>query len=67
MKVGAPQKARNSWGRLSRIFSLEGADPKVSGHLFKAVTQSVLLFRAEMWVLTPRMERGLSSFQHRVP
>ena len=33
---------------------------------FKALTQAVLLFREEMWVLTPRMERVLSSFQHRV-
>ena len=30
--VGNLQKARNSWGRLSRILSREGADPKVSGN-----------------------------------
>ena len=60
------QRARKSWGRLSHILSREGADSKVSGHFFKAVTQEVLLFREEMWVLTPRMERSLSSFQHRV-
>ena len=35
-------------------------------HFSKAVTQAVLLFGAETWVLTPRMERDLSSFQHRV-
>ena len=33
---------------------------------FKAVTQVVLLFRAETWILTPRMEQALSIFQHRV-
>ena len=43
----------------------EGEYPKVSGHLFKAVVQAVLLFRAETWVLNTRMERALSSFQHR--
>ena len=59
-------KARKSWGRLSRILSREGVDPKVSGHFFKAVSQAVLLFGAEMWVLTPRMERALDSLQHRV-
>ena len=64
--VGNLRKARKSWGRLSRILSREGADPNVSGHIFKAVTQVVLLFGAETRVLTPRMERALSSFQHRV-
>ena len=38
----------------------------MSGQFFKAVTQAVLLFGAETWVLTPRMERALGSFQHRV-
>ena len=58
--------ARNSWGRLLRILSREGVDPKVSGHFFKEVNQEVLLFGAETWVLTPRMERALSCFQCRV-
>ena len=43
-----------------------GADPKVSGNFYKAVAQAVLLFGVDMWVLTPRMERDLDSFQHRV-
>ena len=30
----------------------------------KAVVQQVLLFGAETWVLTPRMERALNSFMH---
>ena len=59
-------KARKSWGRLLWILSREGADPKVSGHFSKAVTQGVLLFGAETWVLKPGMEQDLSSFQHRV-
>ena len=64
--VGNLGKARKSWGRLSRILSREGAGPKVSGHFCKAVSQAVLLFRAETWVLTPRMEHALDIFQHRV-
>ena len=64
--VGNLGKARKSWGPLSRILIREGADPKVSGHFYKAVSQAVLLFGAEMWVLTPRMERALDSFHHRV-
>ena len=64
--IGNLGKARKSWGRLSRILRQEGADPKVSGNFYKAVSQAVLLFGAETWVLTPRMERALDSFQHRV-
>ena len=60
------RKLRNSWGRMSQILSREGAYPKVSEHFFKAEVQAVLLFGAETCVLTPRMERDLSSFQHRV-
>ena len=45
--------------------SREGADKKVSGNFFKAVVQQVLLFGAETWVLTPRIERVLESFMHR--
>ena len=59
-------KARKSWGQLSRILSREGADPKVSGSFYKAVAQAVLLFEAETWVITPRMERDLDSFQNKV-
>ena len=64
--VGNLGKARNRWGRLSRIMSQEEVDPKVSGHFYKAVAQVVLLLGEETWVLTPRMERALDSFQHRV-
>ena len=33
-------------------------------NFFKAVVQAVLLFGAETWVLTPRIERALESFMH---
>ena len=42
--VGNLRKARKSWERLMRILGEEGAKPKVSGMLFKAVEQAVLLF-----------------------
>ena len=38
----------------------------MSGFFSKVVTQAVLLFGTETWVLIPRMERGLSSFRQRV-
>ena len=46
--------------------SREGADTKVSGNFYKEMDQAVLLFGAETWVLTQRMERSLDSFQSRV-
>ena len=39
-------------------------DTKLSENVFKAVTQVLFLFRAEMWVLTPSIEWALGSFQH---
>ena len=57
-------KARKSWGRMQRILSREGANKRVSGNFFKAVVQQVLLFGAETWVVTPRIERALNSFIH---
>ena len=44
----------------------EGADLKVSRSFYTAVTQQVLLFGAELWVLTKRMESDLDAFQDRV-
>ena len=49
-------RARATWGRLARIMGREGADPKVSRNFYIAMTQQVLLFRAESWALTGKME-----------
>ena len=64
--VGNLKKARKSWARLTRILGREGANHRVSGMLFKAMVKAVLLFRSEMWVLTPRMGWALGRFQHGV-
>ena len=64
--VGNFGKARNSWGRLSRVLGQDGTDPKVSRKFYKAVAQALLIFGAETWVLTQRMEKALDSFQSRV-
>ena len=63
--AGNLKKARKSWWRLSRILGREGATVRISGAFFKSVVQQVLLFGAETWVVTPRMERALSGFLHR--
>ena len=63
--VGNLGKVRKSWGRLSQVLVWEGADPKVSEGFYKSVAQVVLLFGAETWVLTQRMEKSMDSFQSR--
>ena len=62
--AGNMGKARNSWGRLHRILSMEGANKRVSRNFFKAVVQQVLLFGAEMWVVRPIMDWALDAFMH---
>ena len=52
---GNLRKSRKIWMRMTRILSQEGADPKISGLLFKAVVQEVLILGAETWVPTTRM------------
>ena len=64
--AGNIRKARANWGRLARVLGREGADPKVSRSFYTAVTQQVLLFGAELWVLTKKMESSLDAFQGRV-
>ena len=59
-------KSGRSWGRLSKVLGREGADPTVSREFFIAVTQAVLLFGSETWVLAARMEKALDRFQSRV-
>ena len=54
--AGNLKKAQKIWGRLSRILGMEGATARISGTFFKSVVQQVLLFGAETWVVTPRME-----------
>ena len=64
--AGNISNARVNWGRLASILGREGADPKVSRSFYTAVTQQVLLFGAELWVLTKRVESALDAFQGRV-
>ena len=64
--AGNIQKAQRSWGRLARLLGREGAYPKLSQTFYITVTQQVLLFGAETWVLTKNMESALDDFQGRV-
>ena len=62
--AGNLAKGQKSWGRIQGILRREGAKPRILGNFFKAVVQQVLLFGAETWVVTPKLERALSAFLH---
>ena len=47
------------WGRLGTLLLQEGVDPKVSELFYRAVTQSVLFFGSDIWVLLETIERKL--------
>ena len=64
--AGNIRKAQASWGRLARILGREGADLKVTCSFYTALTQQVLLFGEESWVLTNRMESAFNTFKGRV-
>lgn len=59
-------KARGRWARVSKLLRRQGANPKVSGYFYKAITQSVLLYSCETWTITKKLLGLLEGFHHRV-
>ena len=59
------RNAWKQWMRMSRILVQKGEYPRTSGKIFKAVVQATILFVAESWVMSPRIERTLGDFLHR--
>ena len=51
-----PSEGEEYLGEVVADFEPGGGKSIGVGTFFKAVTQAVLLFRAETWVMTPRME-----------
>jgi len=60
------RRARDKWGRFSRILTQEGISSRVRGYFYKAVVQAVLLYGSESWTLTERTLKLFRSFHHRV-
>ena len=61
-----PSEGEEYLGEVVADFEPGGGKSISVGTFFKAMTQAVLLLRAETWVMTPRMERALSIFQRKV-
>ena len=54
------------WYYLDRILGREGADTQMSGSFNVAVIQAILLFRLEMWEVTPCIKGMLGGSHNRV-
>ena len=51
---------------MSRVLGQEGADPRKSGNFYKVVVQATFLLGAEIWVMSPNIERTQGGFLQRV-
>ena len=49
-------RAWRVWGRLGKMLRREGADPKVAAMVYWVVTQAVILFGSDTWVLLAKMD-----------
>ena len=58
--------SRQEWARMDRVMIREGLYARTLGQIYLALVQSVLIYRSEIWVLNPRMQRVLGGFHHRV-
>jgi hypothetical protein len=45
-------RARQKWGRVGKVLSSQGAEPRVMGYFYKAIVQSVLLYDCTLRRLT---------------
>ena len=56
------KRARQVWGRISKIIAKEEVQPKVAGMFYQAVVAAVLLYGSETWCLTNTARRPLDGF-----
>jgi hypothetical protein len=60
------KNTQKRWGMVSRILSWDGASKRISGIFYKLISQSVLLYDCETWVVTPSMLCRLDTFHKRI-
>jgi hypothetical protein len=56
------RNARGCWSQVSCVLRAENATPKTCGMFYKATMQVVLLYRSEMWSLSPSSMKHLEGF-----
>ena len=58
------RRAMGKWRLLAKIFGMKGADRRMTGGVYVAVVQEVILFGSKAWVTTPQLEKSLEGFHH---
>jgi len=59
------RKAWGTWARVGQVLRGENAEPRVADKFYKAVVQSVLLYRSKTWNLTETVLARLEGFHIR--
>jgi hypothetical protein len=57
---------RGTWARVYQMFHRENAPPRTRVKFYKAIVQSVLLYRSKTWVLSKAVMARLEGFHIRV-
>ena len=60
-----PQKSWERWGMISKVLTKIWETARYCGMLYKLVTQMVLLYGSESWVVTGEMLKVFEGFYHR--
>ena len=59
------KKEQRRWGVIKRVLEKTGATVQARGIIYKAMSQSVLLYGRKSWVVTEAMLKVLEGFNHR--
>ena len=56
------KRARQVWGRISKVIAKDEVAPRVEGMFYQAVVAAVLLYGSETWCVTDAARRPLDGF-----
>ena len=59
------KKAKAKWAMFKRLLTRERCSRRIMGHFYKAIVQSILLYGAETWVITPKNMAKLRTFHRK--
>ena len=59
------RKAQRRWEMIKRVLSKTGATVRDRGMMYKVVTQSVILYGSDRWLVTGNMLKVLEGFHNR--
>ena len=60
------KKSRKIWSAVKRVLIRDKSSLRTMGYFYKAVVQSILLYRSETWVYTDKMLSRLRNFHNKI-